>query len=120
MPSLCYEDNGLINTQSDISDKFYTSVNDGGIARCVPPEQCNSSISGKCCLFNNSKDNSALYNSSFSINSGVGDREKVLFIGFEESWERDLWSAWLIQVNIYLYIKHTHSNISVAICAFII
>lgn len=27
-----------------------------------------------------------------------GDREKVLFIGFEESWERDLWSAWLIEV----------------------
>lgn len=42
--------------------------------------------------------------SSLSLNGGGaggagGDREKVLFIGFEESWERDLWSAWLIEVS---------------------
>lgn len=46
-----------------------------------------------------------LYNSSCSsLNSVVGvngsDRERVLFIGFEESWERDMWSAWLTQVII--------------------
>lgn len=43
-----------------------------------------------------------VYNSSRSVNSIVeaGDRERVLFIGFEESWERDLWSNWLIQVSV--------------------
>lgn len=42
-----------------------------------------------------------VYNSSRSVDS-IGenvDRERVLFIGFEESWERDLWSSWLIQVG---------------------
>lgn len=43
-----------------------------------------------------------VYNSSRSVNSigEAGDRERVLFIGFEESWERDLWSSWLIQVSV--------------------
>lgn len=44
-----------------------------------------------------------LHSSSWSLlggsSGGCGDREKVLFIGFEESWERDLWSAWLIEVS---------------------
>lgn len=53
-------------------------------------------------------------NSSRSSNVG-GDRDnKVLFIGFEESWERDLWSAWLIQVHInmfyYLFINKFNVN----------
>lgn len=51
------------------------------------------------CLFNSSS-SCEVYNSSRSVNSmaETSDRERVLFIGFEESWERDLWSSWLIQV----------------------
>lgn len=46
-----------------------------------------------------SNSNCDVYNSSRSVhlNGEIGDR--VLFIGFEESWERDLWSSWLIQVS---------------------
>lgn len=54
-----------------------------------------------------SNSNCEVYNSSRSVNSigDAGDRERVLFIGFEESWERDLWSSWLIQVCKTLLIK---------------
>lgn len=50
----------------------------------------------------NSNSNCEVYNSTHSVNSigESGDRERVLFIGFEESWERDLWSSWLIQVCV--------------------
>lgn len=60
-----------------------------------------------------------LYNSSWSLGGssggGVacGDREKVLFIGFEESWERDLWSAWLIEVIATRFVSR---NVSVCRC----
>lgn len=49
-----------------------------------------------------SNSNCEVYNSSRSVNSmgEASDRERVLFIGFEESWERDLWSSWLIQVCV--------------------
>ena len=47
------------------------------------------------------KSNNNLDNSNSSVNGS--DREVVLFFGFEESWERDLWSSWLMEV-IYLFI----------------
>lgn len=31
--------------------------------------------------------------------NGTAEREVVLFLGFEDSWERDLWSNWLMEVN---------------------
>lgn len=41
-----------------------------------------------------------LYNSNASMHSSSNnDRETVLFLGFEESWERDQWSDWLSEVR---------------------
>ncbi|GAB0089409.1 Protein phosphatase PHLPP-like protein [Sergentomyia squamirostris] len=40
----------------------------------------------------------SLYHSSASLASVInGDNDRVLFLGFEESWERDLWSNWLLE-----------------------
>ncbi|KAG5675862.1 hypothetical protein PVAND_005730 [Polypedilum vanderplanki] len=38
------------------------------------------------------------HNSNLSVSSQSS--EVVLFLGFEESWERDLWSNWLMEVSI--------------------
>lgn len=43
------------------------------------------------CANNISSSNLSVYSTS--------DREVVLYLGFEESWERDLWSGWLQQVS---------------------
>lgn len=53
---------------------------------------------------NNNNNNNNVYNSNCSVYSS-GDREKVLFLGFEESWERDLWSTWLLEVNFLIFKK---------------
>lgn len=43
---------------------------------------------------------SNINNSNLSVcSNGTVDREVVLFMGFEDSWERDLWSNWLTEVN---------------------
>lgn len=51
----------------------------------------------------NTDEQHTVYNSTCSISSSNGsnscDRQKILFFGFEESWERDLWSAWLVKVS---------------------
>lgn len=39
--------------------------------------------------------------STNSLRHVAEEREKLLFIGFENSWERDMWSTWLSQVNIF-------------------
>lgn len=42
-----------------------------------------------------------LYNSNQSLSSGAEIKEpRVLFLGFSELWERDLWSLWLTEVSI--------------------
>lgn len=42
-----------------------------------------------------------LYNSNQSLASGAEIKEpRVLFLGFSELWERDLWSLWLTEVSI--------------------
>lgn len=42
-----------------------------------------------------------IHNSNLSVcSNGTAEREVVLFLGFEDSWERDLWSNWLMEVNI--------------------
>lgn len=42
-----------------------------------------------------------IHNSNLSVcSNGTAEREVVLFLGFEDSWERDLWSNWLgMEVN---------------------
>lgn len=44
--------------------------------------------------------NSNINNSNLSVCSQgtAAEREIVLFLGFEDSWERDLWSNWLMEV----------------------
>lgn len=48
--------------------------------------------------FIDSTSTTQLYNSTASVHS-ISDRETVLFLGFEESWERDQWSGWLSEVR---------------------
>jgi hypothetical protein len=47
-----------------------------------------------------SKSNSNIHSSDLSVYSN-SDREVVLYLGFEDSWERDLWSNWLQEVSLY-------------------
>lgn len=41
------------------------------------------------------------HNSNLSVSSQSS--EVVLFLGFEESWERDLWSNWLMEVRMKIF-----------------
>lgn len=47
-----------------------------------------------------SMSNNAHSNLSVYSNGDRETREVVLFLGFEESWERDLWSYWLTEVSL--------------------
>jgi PH domain/leucine-rich repeat-containing protein phosphatase len=68
-------------------------------------ENLNMIKSAEC--LNNSANNSGttgVYNSNCSVYSsnnlnGGDGKETVLFLGFQESWERDLWSIWLLEVQ---------------------
>lgn len=77
----------------DISGGYnnnYNNFNNNIVSASKPPGYSEAPGSSSWCL----------YNSLSSLNSGYGggEREQILFIGFEESWERDMWSAWLTQV----------------------
>lgn len=51
-----------------------------------------------------------IYNSNQSLSSSSGGGEKeprVLFLGFAEVWERDLWSSWLAEVSIRIYLMRS-------------
>lgn len=42
-----------------------------------------------------------IYESSQSLSSGAGEKEaRVLFLGYTEAWERDMWSSWLTEVSV--------------------
>ena len=57
----------------------------------------NSSSANSSSLGHN---NNNVHNSNLSVcSNGTADREVVLFLGFEDSWERDLWSNWLMEVS---------------------
>ena len=57
----------------------------------------NSSSANSSSLGHN---NNKVHNSNLSVcSNGTADREVVLFLGFEDSWERDLWSNWLMEVS---------------------
>ena len=62
-----------------------------------------SSSSGTSNLSSLSHTNN-IHNSNLSVcSNGTAEREVVLFLGFEDSWERDLWSNWLMEVNEQFY-----------------
>lgn len=45
----------------------------------------------------------SIYNSCQSLSSCTAEKEpRVLFLGFNEMWERDLWSSWLTEVSCLL------------------
>lgn len=58
----------------------------------------NYSTAFKFQQYNESAESIASGNSHTERNS-----DKVLFLGFEESWERDLWNKWLIEVRCYFF-----------------
>jgi hypothetical protein len=63
---------------------------------------CLSLLKSNECL-NNKSSNS---NSNLSVCSNGTDRSNVvLFLGFEDSWERDLYSNWLMEVNIETFLN---------------
>ncbi|XP_058452198.1 protein phosphatase PHLPP-like protein [Malaya genurostris] len=69
------------------------------IIKIVPKSTENGSASKtKENLFTDSSTTTHLYHSNASIHS-INDRDPVLFLGFEESWERDLWSGWLSETK---------------------
>lgn len=73
----------------------------------------------KYCYENNNNNNAykfQQYNESAeSIVSGNlhSDRssDKVLFLGFEESWERDLWNKWLLDVSCFSLVFRIHLSV---------
>lgn len=69
-------------------------------------ENLSRNKSAECLNSNSSSANSSLgqssmiHNSNLSVcSNGTAEREVVLFLGFEDSWERDLWSNWLMEVS---------------------
>jgi hypothetical protein len=70
-------------------------------------ENLSRNKSAECLNSNSSSANSSLghssniHNSNLSVcsNGTAAEREVVLFLGFEDSWERDLWSNWLMEVS---------------------
>lgn len=58
----------------------------------------------KNCSSNNGE--LSFYNSHDSVQSTIEKETSALFFGFEDSWERDLWSAWLHEVSKF-YDKKT-------------
>lgn len=74
------------------------------IIKIVPKSSDNSNGSStkeNINRFIDSTSTTHLYNSNASVHSN-NDRETVLFLGFEESWERDQWSDWLSEVRTLL------------------
>lgn len=84
----------IIKIVPKISDSFNNSVENSNHNKSV--ECLNSSIS------NSSSQNSNLYSLNGQSNLSVCSQSSdvILFFGFEESWERDLWSNWLMEVRI--------------------
>lgn len=95
VPKICYDSNRSMYG-------LPTPVNNNNNSDCSV--HCNLNLFADGLFYSNNSNSmdNAVYNSTCSINSSNGngcDRENVLFFGFEESWERDLWSAWLVKVS---------------------
>uniref|UniRef100_A0A336KQA3 CSON012944 protein n=1 Tax=Culicoides sonorensis TaxID=179676 RepID=A0A336KQA3_CULSO len=82
------------------SIKYLRNTN-GGVHRYVNNNTTSSSIQNR----EENLNEISVYNSNGSVHS-TGDQETsssgqvVLFLGFEDSWERDLWSQWLIESTV--------------------
>lgn len=85
----------LVHVESSTSVDCTTIISTNGNGRN------NTEMSNKNC--NNNELN--FYNSHDSVHSTIEkETSSALFFGFEDSWERDLWSAWLHEVSWYINI----------------
>lgn len=92
----------IIKIVPKISDSLNNTTEN--LARNKSVECLNSSSSSANSSSANSSslghNNNNIHNSNLSVcSNGTVDREVVLFLGFEDSWERDLWSNWLMEVS---------------------
>jgi hypothetical protein len=85
----------IIKIVPKISDSLNNTTEN--LARNKSVECLNSSSSSSANSSNLS--GSTIHNSSTLSVSSTVEREVVLFFGFEDSWERDLWSNWLMEVS---------------------
>lgn len=98
-----------VNGKSSVASKNFETIennsthdwnknSNGGISGGSNGNRCNINIDH----LNNGSNGGVevnVYNSRDSVHS-TGDKETaVIFFGFEDSWERDLWSLWLLEVR---------------------
>lgn len=73
---------------AEVHDEIYSN---GRMVIRVTPRGCEGLAGEK---------GSPIYNSNQSLASSSGEKERVLFLGFTDEWERDLWSSWLTEVSM--------------------
>lgn len=111
VPILCHDNNNNNGSRS----RFFSTSQQNVLQKTTTKNTdylChnnNISNSGSYCDGASFGSNAGFYNSSCSINSSGAD--KVLFMGFEESWERDLWSTWLIEVNNFFFFPNIANSV---------
>ena len=90
----------IIKIVPKISDSLNNTTENLSRNKSVDCLNSNSS-SGNSNLSSLSNNNTNIHNSNLSVSSHgtAAEREVVLFLGFEDSWERDLWSNWLMEVK---------------------
>lgn len=71
------------------------------IVKIVPKSGPINSIETASISDDNNKNSS--YSSFGSLYSKCRDQKPILFMGFHDSWERDMWSEWLLQVCYHYY-----------------
>lgn len=90
----------IIKIVPKISDSL--NITTENLTRNKSVDCLNSNSSSANSNLSSSSHSNNIHNSNLSVcsNGTAADREVVLFLGFEDSWERDLWSNWLMEVNL--------------------
>lgn len=90
----------IIKIVPKISDSLNNTTENLSRNKSVECLNSNSSSSANSNLSSLGHSPNTVHNSNLSVCShGTAEREVVLFLGFEDSWERDLWSNWLMEVS---------------------
>lgn len=90
----------IIKIVPKISDSLNNTTENLTRNKSVECLNANSSTSSASSPNSNLSSLGGHHNSNLSVCSQ--STEVVLFLGFEESWERDLWSSWLMEVMIWV------------------
>lgn len=92
----------IIKIVPKISDSLNNTTENLSRNKSVECLNSNSSSANSNLSSSLGLNSSNIHNSNLSVCSHgtTADREVVLFLGFEDSWERDLWSSWLMEVNL--------------------